>query len=101
MHRVRYLAAAGTMALASGLLFAGGPPPASPAATISIEPAMHSALASVSQPPTEAQCVATFTVPCYNPPQFHAAYDEQPPCLRGISPCGQTIVTAYAFGSRV
>jgi subtilase family serine protease len=100
MHRVRYLAAAGTMALASGLLFAGGTTAASTAAaTISIEPAMHSALASVSQPPTEAQCVATFTVPCYNPPQFHAAYDEQPLFDRGITGKGQTIVLVDSFGS--
>ena len=74
---------------------------AAPAATanVEIQPALHSRIASQGQPPTEAQCVAAFTVPCYDPGQFETAYDEQPLFSRGITGAGQTIVIVDAFGS--
>ena len=72
MRRVRCLGAAGTLALASASLFAAGAPAV--AAAVAAQPAsLVSRLASHTQPPTQAQCVKAFTVPCYRPPQFQAA----------------------------
>jgi subtilase family serine protease len=85
------------VALVSGLLCAGGAPTV--AASVSIQPGVHSELASLAQPPTQAQCVTTFTVPCYQPSQFQAAYDEQPLFAHGINGRGQTIVLVDSFGS--
>jgi subtilase family serine protease len=87
----------GTVALASASLFAVGAPTV--VATVSIEPGALSLLASTSQPPTQSQCVATFTVPCYVPAQLQTAYNEQPLFQRGITGKGQTIVLVDAFGS--
>jgi len=93
--------AAGAVALASGSLFAVGVPAApTTAATISIQPSMHTWLASTNvQPPTQAQCVAMFGVPCYRPAQLQAAYNEQPLFAHGITGRGQTIVIVDSFGS--
>jgi subtilase family serine protease len=60
---------------------------------------MRSELASRTQPPTEAQCVAAFTVPCYDPAQIQTAYNEQPLFDRGITGKGQTIVIVDSYGS--
>ncbi len=98
LHRIRCLGVAGTLALASASLFAVGAPTV--AATVSAQPAsVISRLASHTQPPTQAQCVAAFTVPCYQPAQFQAAYNEQPLFSRGITGKGQTIVIVDSFGS--
>jgi subtilase family serine protease len=70
------------------------------AATVSVQPAaLRSQLASPTQPPTEAQCVASFTVPCYDPAQFQTAYNEKPLFAHGITGRGQTIVIVDSFGS--
>jgi subtilase family serine protease len=70
------------------------------AATLSVQPAsIRSQLASKTQPPTEAQCVASFTVPCYDPAQIETAYNVQPLFAHGITGRGQTIVIVDAFGS--
>jgi subtilase family serine protease len=60
---------------------------------------MHSLLASPTQPPTQAECVAAFTVPCYDPAQIQTAYNEPPLFNRGITGTGQTIVLVDSFGS--
>ena len=86
------------MALAGGC-FATAAPTVATAASVSIQPAMHSRLASVTQPPSQAQCVAAFTVPCYQPAQFQAAYNEGPLFARGITGKGTTIVLVDSFGS--
>jgi subtilase family serine protease len=93
------------MALVTGSFFAIGAPTVAatasihPAATVSIHPMVSSRFASKTQPPTEAQCVAAFTVPCYDPAQIETAYNEQPLFRRGITGRGQTIVIVDAFGS--
>jgi subtilase family serine protease len=98
LHRVRCLGVAGTLALASASLVAVGAPTV--AATVSVQPAsIISRLASHTQPPSQAQCVATFTVPCYQPGQFQTAYNEQPLFNRGITGRGETIVLVDSFGS--
>jgi subtilase family serine protease len=97
LPRARYFGAAGAIALISGLLTAGVP---TAAATVSVQPAaLRSQLASPTQPPTEAQCVASFTVPCYDPAQFQTAYNEKPLFAHGITGRGQTIVIVDSFGS--
>jgi subtilase family serine protease len=69
-------------------------------AAVGVQPAsMRSELASRTQPPTEAQCVAAFTVPCYDPAQIQTAYNEQPLFDRGITGKGQTIVIVDSYGS--
>jgi subtilase family serine protease len=98
LRHVRCLRAAGTLALASASLFAVGAPTV--AATVTAQPAsLISRLASPTQPPTQAQCVAKFTVPCYRPAQFQAAYNELPLFRRGITGKGETIVIVDSFGS--
>jgi subtilase family serine protease len=97
LPRARYLGAAGAVALISGLLTAGAP---TVGAVVTVQPAsIRSQLASKTQPPTEAQCVASFTVPCYDPAQIETAYNEQPLFAHGITGRGQTIVIVDAFGS--
>ncbi len=97
LPRARYLGAAGAVALISGLLTASVP---TAAAIVSVQPAsLRSQLASRTQPPTEAQCVASFTVPCYDPAQIQTAYNEQPLFAHGITGRGETIVIVDSFGS--
>jgi subtilase family serine protease len=99
LQRVRFLiGAAGAAALVTGSLFAASASAVTP--IVSVQPAaLHAQLASRTQPPSEAQCVASFTVPCYDPPQFQAAYNEQPLFDRGITGRGQTIVIVDSYGS--
>ena len=94
----RYLRMAGALALASGSLLSGGVPVAA-AANITIGPMLLSRFGSAVQPLSPADCVATFTVPCYGPDQVQAAYNEQPLFNRGITGKGQTIVIVDSFGS--
>jgi len=69
------------------------------AATIAIHPVLIGRFASVSQPPTQAECVEYFTVPCYDAAQIQTAYNEQPLFARGITGKGETIVVVDEFGS--
>ncbi len=94
----RYLRMAGALALASGSLLSGGVPVAA-AANITVGPMLLSKFGSAVQPLSPAQCVATFTVPCYGPDQVQTAYNEQPLFNRGITGKGQTIVIVDSFGS--
>ena len=97
-HRCRrYLRMAGALALASGSLLAGGAPAAT--AGVAIGPMSSFRFASAIQPPSQAQCEAMFTAPCYVPAQFQTAYDEQPLFSSGITGQGQTIVIVDSFGS--
>jgi subtilase family serine protease len=97
VKRFLYLGIAGVITLVSALGMAGG---SVATGVVSVQPAsMHSLLASQTQPPTEAQCVAAFTVPCYDPAQIQTAYNEAPLFNRGITGTGQTIVIVDSFGS--
>lgn len=79
-------------------MFALGAPVVA-AASITIQPSMVSRLATATQPPTQAQCVAAFTVPCYQPSQLEAAYDEGPLFANKINGKGETIAIVDSFGS--
>jgi subtilase family serine protease len=95
-----FLAAFGAIALVSGLCTAATTAAATATAVVGVQPAsIRSQLASETQPPTEAQCVASFTVPCYDPAQIQTAYNEQPLFDRGITGAGQTIVIVDSYGS--
>jgi subtilase family serine protease len=99
LHRgSRYLRTAGALALVSGSLFAGGAPAAA-AAGIVFKPMLTSFFASAAQPPSDSDCVAQFTEPCYQPSELQAAYNLQPLFNRGITGRGQTIVIVDSFGS--
>ena len=87
---------AGALALATGSLVAAGLPAT---ASIAIGPMLHSRFVSAQQPPTQAQCEAAFTAPCYGPGQLETAYDEQALFSAGITGRGQTIVIVDSFGS--
>ncbi len=98
--RSPYLTALGAIALVSGFCTAAATAAASTTALVGVQPAsIRSQLASQTQPPTEADCVASFTVPCYDPPQIQTAYNEQPLFSHGITGKGETIVIVDSFGS--
>ncbi len=103
MHRrLRYVGLVGILALLSGLLFAtagAATTSLSASATIHIQPAMFHRWTSTTQPFTEADCIADFTVPCYGPAQIQTAYDEWPLFSHGITGAGETIVIVDSFGS--
>ena len=84
--------------LVGGSLFAGGAP-AAVAANIAIHPMLKAKFVSAKQPPSQATCELAFTAPCYQPPQFQAAYNELPLFDRGITGKGQTIAIVDSFGS--
>ena len=94
----RYLRATGALALVSASLCAGGAP-AVAAAGLAVKPMLFTRFAAPAQAPTEAQCVAQFTEPCYDPADLRTAYDVQPLYNRGIDGAGQTIVIVDSFGS--
>jgi subtilase family serine protease len=96
--RPPFVAAGAAIALAGSSMFALGAP-AVAGASITIQPGLVSRLATTTQPPTEAQCVTAFTVPCYEPSQLETAYDEGPLFTNGIDGKGQTIVIVDSYGS--
>ncbi len=49
--------------------------------------------------PTDAQCRATFKVPCYSPQEIRNAYDVTPLIRSGFTGKGQTIVIIDSYGS--
>ena len=92
-------AAMSTLSAAGVTVAASARPAAHPLAAIKIAPMLKRRFASATQPPSQAQCVAAFAVPCYQPAQFQAAYNEAPLFARGITGKGQTIVIVDSFGS--
>lgn len=52
-----------------------------------------------TKPPTIAQCEASQGIPCYGPPELHAAYNMTPLYNAGDEGKGKTIVLVDAFGS--
>jgi subtilase family serine protease len=50
-------------------------------------------------PPTSAQCLASYGIPCYSPLQVEQAYDLRPLYARGLTGRGRTIVIVDPYGS--
>jgi subtilase family serine protease len=96
--RSPFVAAGAAIALAGGSMFALGAP-AVAAASVTVQPGIVSRLATETQPPTEAQCKAAFTVPCYDPAQMQTAYGEQPLFSDNITGRGETIAIVDSYGS--
>jgi subtilase family serine protease len=55
--------------------------------------------ASASAPPTSAECVARYGIPCYSPLQVERAYDLPPLYKKGLAGQGRTIVIVDPYGS--
>jgi subtilase family serine protease len=91
------VAAAGSLAaITSG---AAAAPVAASAAPAPVPFAIPVGAIPGATPPTIAQCKATYGVPCYGPPQLHAAYDMNSLYKAGDEGQGKTIVLVDAFGS--
>ncbi len=90
------VAAAGTMACASS-----GSASTSGVAALPAPVPLAIPLGAVpgTKPPTIAQCEASHGIPCYGPPQLHAAYDMTPLYKADHEGQGKTIVIVDAFGS--
>jgi subtilase family serine protease len=98
MRAIRLTVATATLGLASMGVGAFAAVPA--AATIAIQPDIAmSRLVSTGAPPTTAQCVAEFKVPCYSPNQIEQAYNLAPLYAKGYNGAGKTIVIVDSFGS--
>ena len=92
------VAAAGSLAaVSSGTAIAPG---VAPAAASPVPFAIPLGAVPEAKPPTIAQCKASFGVPCYGPPQLHAAYNMAPLYKAGHEGQGKTIVLVDAFGSQ-
>ena len=61
--------------------------------------AVHVGAIPGAKPPTIAQCEQSYGIPCYGPPQLHAAYDMNSLYKAGHEGQGKTIVLVDAFGS--
>jgi len=53
----------------------------------------------MAQPPTTAQCEATYKIACYQPFQLQRAYNLAPLFAKGVEGQNETIVIVDAFGS--
>ena len=72
---------------------------AAPQATVIIHPGVQYIGHSSRQPPTTADCEASFQVACYQPPQIQQAYNLPVLYNQGVNGKGATIVIVDSFGS--
>jgi subtilase family serine protease len=72
---------------------------AAPQAAVIIHPGVHYAGYSSRQPPTTANCQASFQVACYEPAQIQQAYNLPVLYNHGVTGKGATIVIVDSFGS--
>ena len=68
-------------------------------ATVLIRPDVQYAGRALKQPPTTAQCEATYQVACYEPAQIQQAYNLPALYAKGVTGKGETIVIVDSFGS--
>jgi subtilase family serine protease len=52
-----------------------------------------------AQPPTTAQCLSTTGLACYDPAQFHQAYNLNPLYAQGLNGHGKSIILVDSYGS--
>jgi subtilase family serine protease len=72
---------------------------AAPQAAVIIHPDVHYLGSSSQQPPTTADCQASFQVACYEPAQIQQAYNLPGLYNKGVTGKGATIVIVDSFGS--
>ena len=68
-------------------------------ATVTVQPGVQHVGHGSAQPPTTADCEASFQVACYEPAQIQQAYNLPALYDQGISGKGATIVIVDSFGS--
>jgi|HubBroStandDraft_1064217.scaffolds.fasta_scaffold94823_1 subtilase family serine protease len=85
-------AAAGTPLAAAQARTHLGPP-------VLIHPGEIQALGNFNQPPTTADCEASYQVACYEPGQVQQAYGLPALYANGVTGRGQTIIIVDSFGS--
>jgi subtilase family serine protease len=97
---------AGAAALAAALAGLSGPAvtgaapgSAAPQAAVIIQPGVRYAGSSSQQPPTTADCEASYQVACYEPAQIQQAYNLPALYSTGVNGKGATIVIVDSFGS--
>jgi subtilase family serine protease len=78
-----------------------GPAPsaAALAAAVTVRPGVLHAERSSKQPPTTADCEASYQVACYEPMQIQQAYNLPTLYAKGVTGQGATIVIVDSFGS--
>jgi subtilase family serine protease len=98
--------AVGAVALTAALAGLSGPAvtgaapgSAAPRATVIIHPGVQYVGNSSAQPPTTADCEASYQVACYEPTQIQQAYNLPVLYNRGVNGKGATIVIVDSFGS--
>ena len=110
MFTKRTAAAAGALAAAVGCAAAGATAPAAASTTSTTSTTRHAArpvpltaghisTASLTTPPTTAQCEQLFKIACYSPVQYAQAYDLHRAWNAGFTGRGRTIVLVDSFGS--
>jgi subtilase family serine protease len=72
---------------------------AAPQSAVIIHPDVHYVGSSSQQPPTTADCQASFRVACYGPAQIQQAYNLPGLYNQGVTGKGTTIVIVDSFGS--
>jgi subtilase family serine protease len=91
------VAVAGSLATVSSGVAAA--PVVASAAPAAVPFAINVGTVPGTKPPTIAQCEASQGIPCYGPPELHAAYDMNSLYKAGDEGQGKTIVLVDAFGS--
>jgi subtilase family serine protease len=94
-------AALGGLAGLSGPAAPAGPAPGAAAlsAAATLRPGVLHAARSSKQPPTTADCEASYQVACYEPMQIQQAYNLPVLYAKGVTGKGATIVIVDSFGS--
>jgi subtilase family serine protease len=94
-------AALGGLAGLSGPAAPAGPAPGAAAlsAAATVRPGVLHAARSSKQPPTTADCEASYQVACYEPMQIQQAYNLPVLYAKGVTGKGATIVIVDSFGS--
>jgi subtilase family serine protease len=72
---------------------------AAPQAAVIIHPDVHYLGSNSQQPPTTADCQASYQVACYEPAQIQQAYNLPGLYNQGVTGKGTTIVIVDSFGS--
>jgi subtilase family serine protease len=91
--------AAALVGLAPARAAPAGAGPSAPAAAVIIRPGVQHVGHSSRQPPTTADCEASFQVACYEPAQIRQAYNLPVLYGQGVDGRGATIVIVDSFGS--
>jgi len=91
--------AAATGAAATGAAAAGAAAAGPSAPAVVIRPGVQHLGHSSGQPPTTADCKASFQVACYEPAQIQQAYNLPELYGQGVNGRGTTIVIVESFGS--